>query len=128
MPLVSAGRVVWANVLKCCESLVNAIVRRIATEVPASIFFKSIHLSRIANSRDWEVKALPTEVAGRTAHRQGKPMQHAKRPAFSSGPKSQTVRLSPFPRGRARRRWAAPDSSRGSDRTKSLPPNQLQRI
>jgi len=71
-----------------------------------------------ANSRHWEVKALPTDVAGRTAHRQGKPMRHAKRPVFSSGPKSQTVRLSPFPRGRARRRWAAPDSSRGSDRTK----------
>src|ERR1700757_207594 len=73
-------------------------------------------------------KALRTDVAGRSAHRQGKPMQHAKRPAFSSGPKSQTVRLSPFPRGRARRRWAAPGYSRGSDRTKSLHPNQLQRI
>jgi hypothetical protein len=47
MPLVPAGRAVWANVLKCCESLVNAIVKKIATEVPASIFFKSIRLSRI---------------------------------------------------------------------------------
>src|SRR5258708_10555398 len=47
MPLVSAGRAVWANVLKCCESLVNAIVKKIATEVPASIFFKPIRLSRI---------------------------------------------------------------------------------
>ena len=47
MPLVSAGRAVWANVLKCCESLVNAIVKKIATEVPASIFFKSIRPCRI---------------------------------------------------------------------------------
>src|SRR5258705_7236152 len=102
--------------------------KRLQQKFPRVSFSNPFVSPGSANSRDWEVKALPTDVAGRSAHRQGKPMRHAKRPAFSSGPKSQTVRLSPFPGGPARRRWAAPDFSLGSDHTKSLLPDQLQKI
>src|ERR1700688_3895767 len=41
-PAVLAIGRLWANVLKCCDSHVKPIVRKIATDVPARIFFKRI--------------------------------------------------------------------------------------
>src|SRR5258707_13830441 len=144
----------WANVLKDRDSHAKPIVRKIATDAPARIFFKRILflLSRQLPHR-YETGSLSSQLSqkitcyvrrsyllrrswrcvlqrwnlgrnascvmedckadGRSAHRQGIRMRHAKRRASSYESKPRTVRQAPSPRGRVKRRSAVPDSSLG---------------
>src|SRR5215831_8763137 len=86
----------------------------------------SVFLARLPSaSQDHEPES---EAGDRTVGRQGR----SKRPGLPSGfwcePRCPAALREPSREDPARRQWVAPDSSLGSDRTKSLHPDQRQMI
>jgi len=84
-PWFRLGRAVWANVLRCA-SRCGRNRQKDGNQKFCGVSFQSIRLSRIGNSRHWEVKRFRPMGPVVIAHRKAKPMRLANSQALSSGP------------------------------------------